>query len=94
MKSVSMPLTVMLRLSVRPKYWWKLNIKCMKGDQSLVISVLRRLISSNIFTWSTGIKNILALVNNLDIWDLNLMFNITYKNFNDIILSQQTSRDL
>ena len=61
----------------------------MKGDRSLVISALtdnRRLISSNnTFTCSTGIKNILALVNKHDIWDKPNI--IKCSNFNDTIVS-------
>jgi exonuclease III len=65
-------LIFMLYLSI--KYWWSLNMQCLHGNNSLVVQALldnRTLCnsSSRIFSWSTGIKSILNLTDNSNIWD-------------------------
>ena len=79
----------MLGLSI--KYWWKLNVKCFNGCNSLVVNALidnRKLCDKGIFSWSSGIKNALNLINKLDIWErptlltagtfsTNIMLNLT-----------------
>ena len=60
----------MLGLSI--KYWWKLNVKCFNGCNSLVVNALidnRKLCDKGIFSWSSGIKNALNLIIKLDIWE-------------------------
>ena len=73
-------------ISLALKYWWNLNMKCLKGDNSLVIKALvdnRKHTSS--FTWSSGIKGILKIIDRSDIWDKpNLISKV---NFNSTILS-------
>lgn len=62
-------LLTMLQLSV--KYWWHLNDLCMKNTNMLVIDALadnRKLSDNNCFTWSTGIKNILSIIDRSDVW--------------------------
>ena len=67
----SYPLLItMLCLSI--KYWWKLNKNCLDGCDSLAVHALldnRRICSTGISSWSTGLKNIFTLVDGLEIWD-------------------------
>jgi hypothetical protein len=80
-------LITMLSLSI--KYWWTLNIKSMNGCKSLVVNALldnRKLCDTDVFSWSSGIKGILNLLNRLDIWVRPTI--ITSKGFTDIILSE------
>ena len=84
----SFPLLIPM-LSLAIKYWWKLNNSCLVGQKSLVIDALvdnRKLDFTHVFTWSSGIKNVLQLINNLDIWNKpNLISKV---NFNDLITLQ------
>ena len=53
------------------KYWWLLNKKCFQGDNSLVVHALldnRKQCDNNFYNWSSGIKDILQLTDNANIW--------------------------
>lgn len=74
-------LLTMLSLSI--KYWWKLNINCMDGSESLVIKALIENRKLKKFSWSSGIKSIFTLINNEDIWYKPLL--LSKSNFNNLI---------
>jgi hypothetical protein len=83
-------LLFMMSLSI--KYWWTLNNQCLHGCKSLVIDALldnRKLCATGIFSWSSGVKKILAIINKLDIWDKPNI--LTKHNFQDNILSNLES---
>jgi len=83
-------LLFMMNLSV--KYWWSLNNHCLHGNNSLAIDALldnRILCYTGLFSWSSGIKKILASIDRLDIWDKPNI--LTKHNFHVNILSNLQS---
>ena len=66
------------------KYWWKLNLNCMLGSTSLVTKALTDNRKLNTFSWSTGIMNVLKLIDKYDIWNRPTMINKA--NFNTLIV--------
>jgi len=85
----SYPLLIsMIALAV--KYWWKLNLNCMLGSNSLVTKALTDNRKNSLaFTWSTGIKNVLTLIGKPDIWDRPILINKA--NFNTLIVNSLKS---
>jgi len=83
---------LLFTMNLSVKYWWFLNNQCLHGSKALVIDALldnRRLCDTGLFSWSSGIKQILTIINRLDIWDKpNLL---TKHNFQDNILSNLKS---
>ena len=80
----------MLGLSI--KYWWKLNDKCFHGNNTLVVNAMidnRKLCDKGIFSWSSGIKNVLNLINKLDIWERPIL--LTSGTFSTCIMLNLTS---
>ncbi len=79
----------MIALSI--KYWWKLNINCMLGSTSIVTKALidNRKLSSNNFSWSTGILNVLKVIDKHDIWNRPTLMNKA--NFNISIIDNLKS---
>lgn len=67
------------------KYWWKLNMNCMSGSNSLVTKALIENRKTNTFTWSTGIMKVLKLIDKSDIWNRPNLINKA--NFNTLIVN-------
>lgn len=81
----SFPLLISM-LSLAVKYWWKLNDRCVKGDNSLVIQGLIDNRKLSCFSWSSGLKRVFELINKLEIWVKPNI--ITGARFNDLIVTR------